>query len=1070
MKTLHKLILSCFVATLFTSVAMAESTATMPSSASDETSSPGATGVSVVTAEEGSGGDGHSSTVDTSTSASTELAGAMESTPTTPAPEVDTTLSPSAAISSPESTTGRPAITANYTTMGSHTATADNLSVPHTTPENAPATATEKSDVTIMEIGTGTGHSPPAVLTPLQNDPTTPTVISDLSSMTETHTPSVIPTTTENSSTTSSASLGQTSTDMAASHNFSVSSTTLEDNPTTSSAIVKQATKITDMVATHNSPAALTSGETHSLTPTNTSDPATVTEHSTSSITEGSTAAVTEGSTAAITEGSTATVTESSTATITEGSTAAKNPSAVPTLSKYTSSARVTITNPATLTTGTILTPSPMASPTSPQNNQTAPYSPSVYAPTEISTMPATLTTASVTSPENDTSTSSVTVVLPTTGTDKAQTSTPIASPASPQNSPITPHSTSMYTSMEPSTFSVHSYITSPTSPKQNPTASSTSKPTTMERVTTSDHNPLASPTFPESHSTMAGTDSGTMTSRNNTPGLTSPESRPTITTTVVMEMGTTPSQNHTAFPASPAMTTQDVVNKRTDTSHFQSHTTTRLALESTPATPSGTPDNSSPKQDTNQSVITATTTNESNTGAAGTQVTAVSPSKSSTSLTTGISEPSFTSTSSLDSTSAASTSSGVPVPVGTSHSSALSTTKDSPPDDQTSPDTFSTAQPTENDTYPTEPDSDPTLTPSTTPTTTRPAGSCSSHSCPFDSTCENLFTGFRCLCLPGSFHSGDRCVQAKVFPGIMRLTSIPFEDDMTNKLSQIFLDATKDISEMLRVTLRNQPGYLKSTVLELRQGSVIATVENIFHRTSNVTQESTSTAIATAIQECGGGCGLLARAEFSATNLCSQEPGPCDSVTTDCSYSADGIATCSCKPGYINSRFSNRSCIACPSGQKAENGKCVVCPFGYAGFDCNDSSLLAAVVISCVLGGLLLILFLAFIIYCWRRPRKEADCSSPYKDEDFRNMWPSKDILPIPRATLNWDPAQIEMTESDSNTQLARKSLVNGMTGSYDGMEDLKTFKGKHTTRYSYLVQGHENPYFLAEDERKAK
>ncbi|KAG7459747.1 hypothetical protein MATL_G00214010 [Megalops atlanticus] len=1041
MKMLHKLlILSCFVATLFTSVAMAESTATMPSSASDETSRPGATGVSVMMTAAGSGGDGHSSTVDTSTSASTELAGAMESTPTTPAPEVDTTLSPSAAISPPESTTGRPTITANRTTMGSDTATADSLSAPHTTPENAPATATEKSDVTIMEIVTGTGHSPSAVLTPLQNDPTAPTVISDLTSMTETHTPSAIPTTIENSSTTASASLGQTSTDMVG---LSVSPTTLEGNPNTSSATVKQATKITDMVATHNSPAALTSGETYSLTPTNTSDPATVTERSTAAITEGSTATVTEGSTAAITEGSTATVTEGSTATITEG---------------------------------TVLTPSPMASPTSPQNNQTAPYSPSVYAPTEINTMPATLTTASVTSPENDASTSAVTLVLPTTGTDKAQTSNPIASPASPQNSPVTPHSTSMYTSMETSTFSVHSYITSPTSPKQDPTASSTSKPTTMETVTTSDHNPLASPTFPESHSTMADAGSGTTASRNNTPGLTSPENRPTTTTTVVTGMGTTASQNHTDFPASPAMTmtlhtsTQDVVNKRTDISHFQSHTTTRLALETTPATPSGTPDNSSPKQDTNQSVIATTTTNEVTTGAAGTQVTAVSPSKSSTSLTTGISEPSFTSTSSLDSTSAESTSSGVPTPVGTSHSSALSTTKDSPPDVQTSPDTFSTTQPTEDDTHSTEPDSDPTLTPSTTPTTTKPAGSCSSHSCPFDSTCENLFTGFRCLCLPGSFLSGDWCVQAKVFPGIMRLASIPFEDAMTNKLSQIFLDTTKDISEMLRVTLRNQPGYLKSTVLELRRGSVIATVENIFQRTSNVTQESTSTAIATAIQECGGGCGLLARAEFSATNLCSQEPGPCDTVTTDCSYSADGIVTCNCKPGYINSRYSNRSCIACPSGQKAENGKCVVCPFGYAGFDCNDSSLLAIVVISCVLGGLLLILFLAFIIYCWRRPRKEADCSSPYKDEDFRNMWPNKDILPIPRASLNWDPAQIEMTESDSNTQLARKSLVNGMTGSYDGAEDLKTFKGKHTTRYSYLVQGHENPYFLAEDERKAK
>lgn len=41
--------------------------------------------------------------------------------------------------------------------------------------------------------------------------------------------------------------------------------------------------------------------------------------------------------------------------------------------------------------------------------------------------------------------------------------------------------------------------------------------------------------------------------------------------------------------------------------------------------------------------------------------------------------------------------------------------------------------------------------------------------------------------------------------------------------------------------------------------------------------------------------------------------------------------------------------------------------------------------------------------------------------------------------------------------------------TGSYDlNPEGMGTFKGKTPSRYSYLVQGHENPYFLPQDNKK--
>ncbi|KAJ8344867.1 hypothetical protein SKAU_G00290600 [Synaphobranchus kaupii] len=349
-------------------------------------------------------------------------------------------------------------------------------------------------------------------------------------------------------------------------------------------------------------------------------------------------------------------------------------------------------------------------------------------------------------------------------------------------------------------------------------------------------------------------------------------------------------------------------------------------------------------------------------------------------------------------------------------------------------------AVPSPSSSTPTEPGNNSTIAPNTTLTPEKPAGFCFSSPCPFDSTCEELFMSFRCLCLPGSFLANGSCVPAKVFPGQLRLTSITFKEEMTNTSSQIFLETEKEIIESLKGVLGNQPGYVRSTVLELRQGSVVASVQNVFLRTSSVNQA----AVTTVIQACKN-CGLLEGAQFNETDLCSRDPGPCDTMTTNCNYSGDGFSTCTCKPGYLSTHFSNKSCAACPSGEKAEEGKCVACPFGYAGFNCDDSTLLAVVVISCVLGGVLLIVLLAFIIYCccMARVQEQPSYSSPYPAEDFRNTWSNKEIIPIPRASLNWD-SQIELTE---NRNAARKSNGNGM--SYDiSRGDLKTFTGKNPSR----------------------
>ncbi|KAM6966449.1 uncharacterized protein LKV04_018925 [Tautogolabrus adspersus] len=127
----------------------------------------------------------------------------------------------------------------------------------------------------------------------------------------------------------------------------------------------------------------------------------------------------------------------------------------------------------------------------------------------------------------------------------------------------------------------------------------------------------------------------------------------------------------------------------------------------------------------------------------------------------------------------------------------------------------------------------------------------------------------------------------------------------------------------------------------------------------------------------------------------------------------------------------------------------------------------------------------LALLIYfCCRgclKSKPDNSSSSPYSSGEVNQPWPTG-ITPIPRATTNWDAApSIELTEEGSTRSLVdQKHQTNGLgfqtkqngwkkTGSYDLNPDgLKTFKGKNPSRYSYLVQGHENPYFLPGDDRK--
>ncbi|KAL6103152.1 uncharacterized protein ACO6RY_02609 [Pungitius sinensis] len=287
----------------------------------------------------------------------------------------------------------------------------------------------------------------------------------------------------------------------------------------------------------------------------------------------------------------------------------------------------------------------------------------------------------------------------------------------------------------------------------------------------------------------------------------------------------------------------------------------------------------------------------------------------------------------------------------------------------------------------------------------------------------------------------------------------------MSNRSSKVFQQTATLISESLRAVLKNQRGYKQSEVVRLEPGSVQATINNIFEDT-DVTEESVNQVIDEAIAKQTDG--LLNNASYTNTNLCAQEPLPCDVSSTMCTNS-NGKAVCFCKEGYISMvPYSNTNCRACPSGERGVENICQPCPFGYSGFNCNDSALLAVVVISCVLGGVLLIV-LALLIYgsCNRQcTRSKPDYSSSPYSGDLNQPWPTG-ITPIPRASTNLDAVpQIEMSEG--TRVLVDKNQTNGMSGSYDlPVEGMHTFKGKTPSRYSYLVQGHENPYFLPGDDK---
>ncbi|XP_035515049.1 mucin-13b isoform X2 [Morone saxatilis] len=341
-------------------------------------------------------------------------------------------------------------------------------------------------------------------------------------------------------------------------------------------------------------------------------------------------------------------------------------------------------------------------------------------------------------------------------------------------------------------------------------------------------------------------------------------------------------------------------------------------------------------------------------------------------------------------------------------------------------------------------------------PTETPGAGPCYPNPCGSGSTCAPRHNEtFVCLCLAGDFYNdGSKiCEKAKVFPGQLTLPGIVYDDTMADKKSKNFLDTSKNITEALSVVFEKKYNdYSGSIVLDIRpinkakvwlrnNDGVITTVEIIFTPSAGIKTEEVLEVMKDASKSSDT---ALKGSTFKEEKLCDKEP--CDNKSTKCS-SRDGSFTCECMDNYIKTNFSDRICIACSSGTKADgSSKCVACPFGYSGFNCNESWQLTLVIVGSVLGGLLLITLILLPIVALKSPKKSSKKNkngdigtyvthSPAKaplvngnhTASFNgqaNSFANAGVPKIPRATTNssWDNrTNLEMTPSNS-----RQNLVN--------------------------------------------
>ncbi|XP_063308998.1 protein HEG homolog 1-like isoform X2 [Pelobates fuscus] len=243
--------------------------------------------------------------------------------------------------------------------------------------------------------------------------------------------------------------------------------------------------------------------------------------------------------------------------------------------------------------------------------------------------------------------------------------------------------------------------------------------------------------------------------------------------------------------------------------------------------------------------------------------------------------------------------------------------------------------------------------------------------------------------------------ITARTFPARISLSGLRLNQDLSEEeMLDMKMAWTSDrVKTVFHAGLGSIDGYLSTSIqqLDLQGGHMVVLhyFSTLFPVTEQILQDAL-TQSATLCMEADYSC-VLSTDSYQGFSLC--EFGLCDPPvsTSECQ---NGLIFCVCREGYYKSHPWDHSCKACGSGFQWKDGDCLRCPFGFGGFNCEDSFLLAVVVESCVIS----VIFPMLVVLLFHYIRGKKKPAKPFIADSIIVHVPSdQQVFTLPRAQLSW-------------------------------------------------------------------